>query len=286
MSEPQTEAHLPEAAIVRDLAIAAEEIEPLNPKELYGAYVLPGSEFQTIDLERFLPSPRRKTGTVALHDQDSFFTAVTAHRDPQTEIYADKDAWSLTAVFNDGTAAGPGWGDHRAVLTLRQSREWKRWKGKDRQLMSQEDFAQHIEDGLEDIVDPPAADMLELAQTFHAKTGVTFQSSHMIASGQRQFTYVEDTAARAGVTGNLTVPATFKLALPPFDGVVDADGKKVAYGIVARFRFRIDSGTLKLGYHLVRPEEAIEQAFDGVVSGLDDRFASSPILRGTAPEPR
>ena len=65
-----------------------------------------------------------------------------------------------------------------------------------------------------------------------------------------------------------------------------ADGKKVAYGIVARFRFRIDSGTLKLGYHLVRPEEAIEQAFDGVVSGLDDRFASSPILRGTAPEPR
>ena len=275
-----------EAAVIRDLAQQAVDPAALDAHQIYSLVVPEGSAHEIVDLERFLVAPRRKKGTRYLHDQDSFFAAVTAHRDPRTEVYADKDTWSLTAVLNDHAPAEPGWGDHRAVFSLRQSREWKRWAGKNGQLMSQEEFAQHIEDGLEEIVDPPAADMLELAQTFHAKTGVTFQSSHMLSSGQRQFSYVEDTQASAGGRGELVVPTTFTLAVSPFEGVTGADGKPVGYKVLARFRFRLGEGHLKLGYRLVRPEDVIEDAFKGVVDQLDDRFASAPILRGAAPEPR
>ncbi len=84
--------------------------------------------------------------------------------------------------------------------------------------MSQEDFALHIEAGLQEIEQPDAADLLEIAQSFHATTGAAFRSAIRLASGEQQFTYEENIEAKAGRSGQLAVPTTFILLVAPFVG--------------------------------------------------------------------
>jgi len=54
-------------------------------------------------------------------------------------------------------------------------------------MMSQDDFAEHVEVGLDDIAEPDAADVLEMAQTFHAKSQSTFRQATRLASARRSF---------------------------------------------------------------------------------------------------
>lgn len=118
-------------------------------------------------------------------------------------------------------------------------------------MMPQGAFAEHIEDGLDEIADDGAAMMLELAQTFHANTGVAFKSSTILASGQRQIQYEETTTAKAGQKGDITIPQEFVIGLAPFEG-------SDAYRVRARFRFAVRDGSLSIGYKLARPHDTLK----------------------------
>jgi uncharacterized protein YfdQ (DUF2303 family) len=238
-----------DATVVRDLAFQADEPTLLAAGEVYA---FPTNPHQ-IDAEFLLDNPRRKRGATTLHDQDSFAKFVTIHKDDSTLVFADKDYFRLEAVFNAAVVT-PGWADHRAVFALRHTEAWKRWAANDGKLLDQESFAEHIEDSVEDIFDPAGAFMLEIAQTFHAKTGVNFKQAIVLASGQRQFVYEETTTAKAGQTGDVTVPDMLTLGMAPFEG-----GQPCK--VMARLRFRMREGGLAIGYKLVRPKDVLDAAF-------------------------
>ena len=240
--------------------------------------VLPvGWTQETLDLEAFLDFPERVRGTTRLHDADSFVRLVSEHEGTPTHVYASLEDVELVAVFNDACGVKDhetsGWGDHRAVVHLRHTPEWEHWIGHNGKLMTQAAFAEHIEDGLLEIVEPSAAEMLELAQTFHAHTGVQFKSSQILDSGERQFVYEETQTTRAGRDGKITVPKEFVLAIKPFEG-------SDLYKVRARLRHRANEGSLSLGYRLDRPHDVIRTAFDDTVSKIDEAIASD-VLRGT-----
>lgn len=132
-------------------------------------------------------------------------------------------------------------------------------------MQNQEGFAEHIEGGLEEIVTPDAADMLEIAQSFHAVSAATFRSQKRLASGEQQFQYDEELTATAGKTGNLTVPTTILLAVAPFIG-------EERYKLTARLRFRLSGGKLTLGYILDRPDAVVRDALEGVAERLAAEF--------------
>lgn len=246
-----------DAQEIVDVATRAAEPKPLDPTRIYSV-ITPGGLHTVIDLASYLDAPRRKTGTVNLDTGDSLGQYVKAHAGPGTALFADMDAGNVTAVLNGHDTDAPGWGDHRAVLRFRQTPAWERWRSNDRKMLSQVAFAEHIEDGLGEIVEPPGAEMLELAQSFQAATKVNFKSSRMLDSGQRQLDYEETIDARAGQKGNLVIPKAFTLALAPYEGCAP-------YKVVARLRFRIAEGTLTLGYVLDRPIDVLRSAFDDEV---------------------
>lgn len=228
-------------------------------------------EFDCSDPHR--EHPRRSKGKISLHDAESFVTAVK-ERGTAT-VYADEEAMALVAVLNDDTTDTPGWRDYRAELVLRRTPEWKAWlDGQD--LGDQERFAERIEDGQPEIVNPPAAVVLELAQHFHAATAVDFKSAQRLADGQTQLVYVENVQATAGKSGDIKIPETFDLVVRPFIG---AD----LFKITARLRYRVRGGKLQIGYTLVRPEAVERDAFNDVVfkalAGLD----GTTFLAGPAP---
>jgi uncharacterized protein YfdQ (DUF2303 family) len=254
--------------VIVDTAVRAAEPDALSDDtRLYSLVVPPGSSHVIVDVEKLLaphkPGPARKLGKVELTTPASLTQYLNAHKGDGTEVYADWRARKAVAVLNDhGERAG--WGDHRATLTLMATPEWTRWTALDGKYMSQGEFAEHIIDTTADIVSPDAADLLEMAETFSAAKSVEFKSGHRLKDGQRQLLYVETINASAGQAGNVTIPDSILLHLAPFDG---ADAVEMG----ARVRYRIDAGSLRIGYVLDRPDLVLRTAFAAVVAGVEEQ---------------
>jgi uncharacterized protein YfdQ (DUF2303 family) len=253
-----------EAEAVIAAAVAAADPKIVEPGTVYSVTVPDGTQHQIVDLEKYLPVPSRKKGSAAFTEGGSLARYVKDHDagDGSAMLYADPDALTVVAVLNGHRGDSAGWGDHRATLTLRHTPEWKHWLALNGQLVDQVKFAEHLEDGLAEIVEPPGAEMLELAQTFQANTKVAFKSFRQLDNGQRQVSYEETIDAKAGTKGNITIPPRFQLGLAPFDGAEP-------YRLDARLRFRIREGDLRIGYVLDRPDVVMRAAFDDVLTSLE-----------------
>lgn len=272
------------------IATATRAARPaaLDERSRFYSIVSPSGEVKVIDLEarrtELLDAPRRKTGTYSVHDADSFMAYLLKHGDDQSEVWADTTRNLITGVLDahrdSESAAGTHarHEDHRVQYGVILTDAWRAWAANDGRLLDQVDFAEHLEDRSLDIIEPSAADMLEIAQTFHATTGVTFDSSTRLSSGERQLTYREQIDATAGRTKQLEIPEKFKLAIRPFEGATP-------FGVTARLRYRIVQGHLKIGYKLERPADVLRESFLEVVSTVQASIVEAnldiPVLRGT-----
>lgn len=268
------------AEVVRDLATVATKPHKL---ELGGYYALlaPGG-VQKIDLtgDQYRDFPRRKTGTVTVRNVASFARYYERHADEESEVFADLDTGTVTAVLDahrghdsdgDDLAAGEGarWQQHRLILALQLTQPWKDWTACNKRWMGQETFAEFLEEHARDI-DPggsvKSADLLESAQHFKAKLKVAITSSKRLRDGQVQFEYMEqvESAGRSGPDrGIIEMPSEFDLAIKPYE---DCDTDPVA----VRLRFRIqDDKHLALGYFMNDPDRVVREAAADVVEVLE-----------------
>ena len=273
-----------DAQVIVDTATRAANPKPLadgfknGEIALYSTVVPAGSQLHIVNTESVLAPyrdrPRRKNGIVNLTEAASLVGDLAeVGREQGTVLYANWRTHRVVAVINDHDTEGAGWGDHRAVLTLTLTPEWEDWKRRDGVLSGQVEFAEHIEDHTGQIVDPPAADLLELAQTFYATSSVSFKSRQLLASGETQFRYEEDVSARAGVSGQLSIPASFLLRMAIFEGMEPVE-------IGARFRYRLRDGHLAVGYKLDSPDTAVRAAVDAVIADIEASLDCT-VLRGT-----
>ncbi|MYR46765.1 DUF2303 family protein [Streptomyces sp. SID5910] len=267
-----TDTNVPAVAALAQQALAPKQVEPGS---IYLVATADG-RVQTVDLTGpdHTGVLSRKTGTTTVRDAQSFLTYWDKHHDDNSEVYADSDRLTVTAVLDAHTPGTARWGGHRLHLALRETTAWKQWLHLDGQLLDQETFAEFLEDHLPELLEPSAADMLEIAQSFQAAQKVDFQSATRLSSGQRQFQYVETATTKAGQKGQLTVPETFTIGLVPFDG---SDG----YRLTARLRYRIGQNGLRLGYKLERPDEIRTTAFADVVKAIGEQIDTA-VMNGTA----
>lgn len=267
-----TEAAVQSVAALAQQALAPKGVEPGN---IYLVATANGS-VQTVDLTgpEHTGKLARKTGTTTVRDAESFLAYWTKHHDDASEVYADSERLTITAVLDANAADEPRFGGHRLHLALRETTAWKQWIHMDGQLTDQDTFAEFLEDHLPELLEPSAADMLEIAQSFQANSKVDFQSASRLASGQRQFKFVETVDAKAGQKGQLTVPETFVVGLVPFEG---SEG----YRLTARLRYRIGQKGLLLGYKLERPDEIRKTAFADVVKAIGEQIDTA-VMNGTS----
>ena len=261
-------------AAVIDTAQQAVAPVPLETGRVYAVRGLSGA-VTTLDLtgDKYRTTPSRKTGTVTVRDAGSFIAYWAKHHDEGTEVWADAEQLTITAVLDAHEADGARFGQHRAVLALRPTTTWEQWLKGSGRLMDQESFATFLEDHLPELISPDAATMLEIAQSIQAATKCDFQSGTRLTSGERRLVYTETVNAKAGARGELTIPETFTVGLRPFEG---SEG----WTLTARFRYRINGGALQLGYKLERAEDVKREAFAAVLGQVADAV-DSPILNGT-----
>lgn len=247
---------------------------PLSAAEgrFYTQVVPASAKVQVHDLNQLQQAlaehPHRKTGTVHVHDADSFVEYIEKHGLAATEVWADAARQGLVGVINahaqtdapdeEGLA---GHGDHRVLLELIPSEEWKTWTVHDKKWLNQADFAEHLEDNAVNVVDPDAAFMLEVAQSFQATRSADFKAGTRLDNGLVQIRFEETGTATAGQSGDLEIPTAFTVLLAPFVGSAPVE-------VTARFRYRINGGNLFLSYALLNPGDIARSVFGDIVDSV------------------
>lgn len=260
-----------------------------TPLELGNVYVITGLDGlrDYVDLTpegraRTLDTPHHRVGNAVFSTPEAFAHYVTRHHTPgASEVYADNVKGQVVAVLDSDTPGGnPGWRQHRATLKLVPTTSWTRWAGIDRKLYPQVEFAEFVEDRITDIIDPPAADLLELAQSMRAHRESRWESSKRLSNGETNLVFQETLNATAGHRGQMTIPEEIALALAPWEG-----GDPIR--VTARLRYRISDAQLRIGVILNRPEDVLSLAFDDIVSAVvEGTPGDCPVYSGTAPDPR
>ncbi len=233
-------------------------------------YVVPeGARIELPDLSPWRDAPTRMTGIYRPATVQAFTDYVTSFLSDSVTVWVHPTSGKIVGVLDDNSPGMAGYSQHRAVLDLATTPEWNYWAEHDGEMMSQEQFAEHIEGGLE-ISEPDAATMLEIAQTFHATPQAAFRSSTRLVSGEQRLQYDEEIKAAAGSAGDLTVPTMILLAVAPFIG-------EDPYKVAARLRFRLHAGKLTLGYKLDRPDAVKRDALEGIAERLAEKFPQTYV---------
>ena len=209
-------------------------------------------------------------------DSGSFVKYVNTFKDQRSRCFADAQNVNFTAMLDyhtpgdEGSEEAPEFLSHRASLQLQYSPEWRIWFGLHDKLVSQTDFAEHIEDNRADIVTPSPAQMLEVARDLSAHSEVNFASKVNLRNGTATLQYDEQLKASVA-NGSIEVPETFLIRIPVFFG-----GE--AQAIEVKLRFRISDGKLKFQIKLYRPAEVIAAAFETTRAAIADQNGLDVLL--------
>jgi uncharacterized protein YfdQ (DUF2303 family) len=214
--------------------------------------------------------PEEAAGTVAVHTLSSLADYLKLHAIDGSSVFASRDCALVCGVIDwhrpeeSTLGSNPGWARHRVEYKLEHTPEWKAWTGINGKAMSQDAFAEFLEENLPDIIEPAGASVLETASTLSGKRNVQFLSSRNLGNGDVGLMWKEETDAGGGVNGDTKVPAELLLKLPVYRGAE----KATTFDVKAFLRYRIREGKLTFEVKLWRPEKAIELAFDEVAAAL------------------
>lgn len=224
--------------------------------------------------KRTVPGPVNPAGTLTLLTAESFAAAVVDHADKRTQIFADAGISSITAVFDllekGGAEVGTdtrerGWGQLRAAIKFEESRKLKEWR-KTLEWMCQMDFANFLEDHLEDVVTPSGQDLLTIATDLEASSQGNFKGRVNLDNGSVALTYQNETET------SVEIPRHIVLGIPLFE-----HGDR--YKLSARLRFVVSGGSVKFRLLFTNLQDAKEQEFERIVQGIEEK-TSRTIYRG------
>jgi hypothetical protein len=241
-----------------------------------------GSTVRTVDLagerERSLARPSRIRRHTALGDVDSFALYLDRYWDSQQSVTFRTGQLVISTIIdgdpigNDGVAS---WGSHKASLILRLSDRLAPWRSADRQLLSQQEFVEFLEDHIADVADPDAADLIELVQWLSGHIGTTWSSAISTKDGARRLTWEESMTSGGKVRtgGTQDIPGEMTIRVPLFQN----DRHPEHVDIVARLRIRVRDGRVTLGFILDNLDTLIEDRMDRVVE-LVGLAGHGPVL--------
>lgn len=257
-----------------------QEIEALNAAAMEARRVADGGKPYTLvppdwevrDLERLLPAPTRARGLYTFGEADSFAQWVKDRATDSTRIYGTNNhtqGVGFMAVMDDTTGAeAPAWGEWRAAYHPIISPEWAIWSGMNGKRAGQKDFAEFLEQNVDDVFsgsasEPPGAVLLELCSVLQATVKAEFSSAVRLSNGATQLRYAETVTASGGGNGAIEMPEMFFLGVPVFMG-------GPTYKVGARLRYRVAGNQLTLGYDLVRPHKVVELAANDIKAKISE----------------
>jgi uncharacterized protein YfdQ (DUF2303 family) len=156
--------------------------------ETDGIYVAP-SHYTVHDLERMLPRPRRQRGTYSTNNLQDFASFVAAcDKTEQGQVFIDPAKHTATCIFNLGSAATPGHGDHKAIYTPEHTAAYACLRDILRQgFVSQTSLAEWLEDWQHALTctGPEAGEQVTMQQAIAAVRNLTVEAARTAESAEQ-----------------------------------------------------------------------------------------------------
>jgi uncharacterized protein YfdQ (DUF2303 family) len=209
-----------------------------------------------------LTTPRYIHQGVTVQALDSLVEYVNSFKTPNTMLFADIMANSITALIDyhskDQKAQNVA---HRVTMALPFSEEWKLWTSIDGKMVGQLEFARFLEENHPDIAQPNAAELIEMARDLHAARNIKFSKVVRTDSDNENFTAEDATTLGSRSTGNsVELPRQFTVRIPVYFG-------EEAIDISAFLRWKVGDEGMTLGIKLWRPEHVRQAMFKQIVVG-------------------
>ncbi len=237
----------------------------------------------TAELDKRLPAPRRRTGTIVVKAMAAFIAMTNRHKSEATVVYCDDGQKpTFTAVMNDhrpDADGTPGYRDHRVLYAPELSPEWQAWTGRDSKLQDSSSFAEFLEERALDLVDPAAqipastqkvidalgvsvaapATVRGLARDITIHVRSTVKEARNLQSGEAQIVF--DTQHTDSSGNKLTIPGAFLVAIPIYRG-------ELPFLFVARLRYRVKDGQVLWAFQLAQTDLAKREVMAEMITTI------------------
>jgi len=226
--------------------------------------------------------PTRRTGTLTLHEVETYIEALKRWGSKDTIVYANVPAMGFVAVLDDHPAgSGAAWRQYRATYTCPRSPQWKAWTERDGQPMSQSAFGDFVEEHLEDLIAtgadgkpiagaPQPLDVLMLARRLMINTKGVYQREIDVTTGDNILVCKIETDPATSTK----IPRAFWIAIPVFEG-----GDRYQIEVRPRFALTEDGKRPMFSFGLHRRPEIERDAF-GAVRKLIADATGFPMYAG------
>lgn len=262
------------------------EVNTLDASDVIGdglvvAHHTGDSKIETLDLERYLPQPRRPHGFLTVRTADAFADYVKAHEQPgRTIILADKD--KVAAIFNDhlGQSFVPhederraGWRDWGCKLVLEYTESWQAWVNlAGSGYQASESFADFLQENALDVIEPDAARLLEIVSNLRLASNTRVTRRVNLQNGGVRFEFEEDfqpVGESDADHGTIEVPAGIRINLQAF-----YDGP--SFDVPLLLRYRVKEGRIEW---LVKFTSEKRKIFENAFDNLTESIATATGIR-------
>lgn len=217
-----------------------------------------------------VPAPVRIKQAVVVQTTDSLVDYINRFKTENTVLFADIANNKIRGLIDYHAPATAAHLDHGATLDLPFSEEWRTWSGQSGRLIGQLEFARFLEENAVDVIAPEGAELLEVCRDLQSKRKVDFRKAVRTSGGGESFEYSEESETKAR-TGGVEVPTKFKLSIPVYFGGAPTE-------VFAFLRFKIEEGSLTLGYILHRAEHVRQATFRQIVLDAADRTGQPAVF--------
>lgn len=232
--------------------------------------------------KREFVGPVNPAGMITCLTIESFMMAVNDNADKRTAIFADADGGKISAVFDflekGGLTAADakedprerGWCQFGAIISFHDSRKLQEWQ-KVEAWTPQLEFAQFLEEHVDDVLEPLGQDLLAIATDLEASSQGGYKGKVNLSNDNVSLAYQNE------VETTVSIPKTIVLGIPLFE-----HGDR--YRLTARLRFTVAGGNVKFRLHFTNLADAQEHEFEKIVQTAEEKLVR-PIYRGRLATP-
>jgi hypothetical protein len=167
----------------------------------------------------------------------------------------------------------PRWCAHVATFIPQFSRQYLTWLNHSQnndppRNFSPVEFGEFLEENAPDVIEPAAAEMMDVAMNLTVSKGVAYRNHERLEDGNLIYHFEETVTGQAVKAGKaLSIPRSFRLRLPVFVGSPQVD-------LGALFRYRGSPQGVSMGYKLQRLDALVEAEVQNLANSIEGQVTT------------
>jgi len=232
--------------------------------------VLP-SDFELVDLEKYMPSKRSFRGefSSSMIDEAVTYTEVMAMAD--SRCFIDMENMAAKFIFDFGSNNTPLHGDNTGLLKLKQTAPYKQIIGVNQRPQPQREMAEWIEDNIDYLGFVNASgEEIHAAAVLAAVRNVTIDQLKQVNSSEGDWASERTAMEKISIKDTDNLPKFMTFTCNPYQGLEIRD-------ITCRFSFTTSGDSIGFSLKIVNFEKLQEELADEFKTTLASKLDKSNV---------